>query len=112
MADRALFKDVLFELFKDADNCDRVIYQMMRAYDIFSRQVKVFTKMSTKNQYYICEAAARIAIASSDRIIREVSIFKDKGKHSPNEEEYSLEYGYEDPEKMHIGSEDVMMRPY
>jgi len=102
MADRKLFQDVLFELFKEADNCDRVMYQFMRAYDMFSNDVKGFAKMSTTNQYYICETAARISIATSSRIMREVSIFRNKNNISETEKKYSLEYGYVDPELLNI----------
>jgi hypothetical protein len=102
MADRKLFIDVLFELFKDFDNCDRLIHQFTRAYDAFNRDVKGFSKMSTTTQYYICATAARISIASSDRIMRSASIFRDKKKFTDSEINYSLEYGYVDTDKIEL----------
>lgn len=109
---RRLFNDTIFELFKEANNCDRVVYQLMRAYDIFNKTVKGFSKMSTVRQYFICETAARIAIAESYRIMREVSVFRDKGKPTETEVDYGLYYGYSDPSRIDITSNEIQVVKY
>lgn len=109
---RRLFNDTIFEIFKEADNCDRVIYQLMRAYDIFSKTVNGFSKMSTVRQYFICETAVRIAIAESDRIMRKVSVFRDKGTPTESEVHYGLYYGYSDPSRIDISSNEIQVIKY
>lgn len=109
MESRKLFQDVLFELFKDNKYCDRLMYQFMRAFDMFSKNVSGFNRMSTKTQYFICETAYRISMASSSSVTRRVSIFRNKNEYSDNEKEYSLEYGYADPCRIEINTEDIQV---
>lgn len=102
MADRKLFKDVLFELFKEYEQCEKMVFKFMRAYDIFDKKVKGFSKLATTTQYYICDTACRIDIASSDSVIRTVSIFRLKDKYTDIEIEYGLDYGWCEPEKIEL----------
>lgn len=104
-----MFKEVLFVLFKDAENCDRVIYKFMRAYDMFNKNVSGFGRMSTTNQYYICETALRMTIAESDQVMRKVSIFRDRNKPTKNEINYSVDYGYVEPAIIDISDNNIQI---
>jgi len=104
MADkRKLFKDVVFEVMKDAEEFDKVEYTMLRAYDIFSREMDSFKKLSVLNQYWICHTAGLISLGSAMATMRRLSVFKKKDP-SKTEINFSLEYGFKETDLLNISS--------
>ncbi len=99
---RKLFKDILFELFKEDENFDKMEFRFLKVFDIYIKKVKSFKNMSAVTQYFICETALFISLGEGSSVLREVGGIFRKKEPSWIEQKYSSEYGYNDPNKINI----------
>lgn len=99
---RKIFENVVFEVFKNEQEYDKTHYQLMRAYDIYSKKVKGFIKLSPELQYSIVNTACIMAMGSSLRQLRTIEILTRNKPVHDIERDYSPEYGYVEPSKLTI----------
>lgn len=105
--DKELFMDVVFEMWKDSEHFDSVIFRMSKCYDIFYKNVRSFSKFSIVTKYQICNSAMLIAVQSMTNQIQGVSIFKREIEFL----EYSLFFREDDKSKVYEIS-NLRLLPY
>lgn len=105
---RKSFEHLVFEIFKNEVAYDKTHYQLMRAYDIMYIKVKQFKSMTLNTQYDIVNTACIMAMGSSLRQLRVIEILRKNKPVHDIERDYSPEYGYKEPELLHIKQQKLL----
>lgn len=102
------FENLVFKDYGQDSNYDKIIFNLERCYTIFMRQVPFFRKMTAAEQYKICSTSVLMTTCTVTQQITNLRIISKK-EHSQYVKDYSIDYGYQDPDHVRIDRPVIRM---
>ncbi len=95
------FKNLIFKGYKNSDNYDYVLFQLLRCREILMNENYLFTKQSAKRQYDLCSSIVLMTIHTSMQEVRKFKILSEPKKDN-SDLTHSLINGYVEPSKIEL----------